>query len=439
MERAERVGLGLLSAGWLAFLFVAYPGLFTQDSLDQLMEARGGVISDAHPPLMAIIWRYVDVVLPGTFGMLVLQTGLLLAGLYLVLRRVAEGPAAAAIALAIFWFPPINAPMMVIWKDSLMAGICMLAFALLLDARRAFWGIALLSIGCALRYNGLALAFPPIVLLFDWGRRWRYPAAVAVWLGVVVLNFAFAAALTERKTHYWSSSLALMDIAGTLCFDERHYSDAELEDMLAGTDLRVHTNIEARMCKLLGSGSYVRLISRDIGMWPTPESGTATTPRSRQIAAERAWKRIVPARPRAYFAYRLSVFYRVMSLRAPPWGMVTPVVPAVAINRPDKLAELELSLRCSPIQSAWVDASTWVAENTPLFRPWLYLLATLAMLAVTRRRSVVALLLSGIALEATLAFLTVSPDYRYSHWFVLSAVVGGVLIVLHRRQPVSTT
>lgn len=433
MQRNERVGLLGLAAGWAAFLFVAFPGQFTRDSLDQLNEARGGLISDAHPPLMAVVWRYVDMIVPGTFGMLVLQTGLLLAGLYLVFRRATNPRVAAVLALAIFWFPPVNAPMMVIWKDSLMAGVCMLGFALLLDERRRFWGVALLCIGCALRYNGLALAFPLIVLLFECCRRGRYPIAVATWVVVLVLNLAIGSVLTQRKTHYWSSSLGLMDLSGTLCFDQRRYSDAELEELLAGTELRIHSNIEAQMCKLHGSSSLVRLIHRERGLWPAPASGTATTPEPRRIAVERAWKRIVPARPRAYLAYRLSVFFRILSFGAPPWGMVTPTTPLVTRS------EHDLHLRDSAIHSAWIRASTWVAESTPLFRPWLFLFVAIGLLAFTRRREIVALLLSGIALELSLLVLAVSPDYRYSHWLVLSTCVSAALIIIHRRSSANTT
>lgn len=433
MQRSERVGLLSLAAGWILFLFVAFPGQFTRDSLDQLAEARGGPISDAHPPLMAVIWRFVDMVVPGTFGMLVLQSGLLLAGLYLVFRRATSPRAAAAFALAIFWFPPVNAPMMVIWKDSLMAGACMLGFALLLDERRRYWGIALLCFGCALRYNGLALAFPLILLLFHVGRRGRYAIAVATWLAIVVLNLAIGSVLTERKTHYWSSSLGMFDLAGTLCFDDRRYSDAELEALLAGTDLRIHSNIEAEMCAQFGSTSLVRLVHRDRGIWHAPASGTATTPEPRRIGVERAWKQVVLARPRAYLAYRLSVFYRLLSVTARPWGMVTPSTSVV--TRSDAAAELGLYVRDSAIQAAWIRANTWLAESTPLFRPWLYLLVALGVLVAARRqREIVALLLSGVAMELSLFVLTVSPDYRYSHWLVLATCVSATLVRARDRR-----
>lgn len=437
IRQTDRLGLGVLAAGWLAFLFVGFPGQFTQDSVDQLLEARGRLLTDAHPPLMSFIWRYIDKVIPGMFGMFALQTSLLLAGLFLVFRRATTDRAAAAIALAVLWFPPVAAPMMVVWKDSLMAGACMLGFALLLDTRRQWFGLALIGIGCALRYNGLALALPIVVLLFNVGARRRYVMSVAAWVLIALLNVGINSALADRKMHFWSASLAPMDIAGTLCYDERRYSDAELEQLFAGTDLRIHDHIEARMCELFARSTHARLIHPDNGMWPLVDSGTVPTPEPRRAAIFRVWKDVVLSRPVAYLKYRLSVFYRSLSFHGKPWGMVTPRVPQVALNRPDKLAQLDISVRDSTIQAVWIGASTWIAESTPLFRPWLYLLVALLLLAVARRREIVALLLSGIALELSLLPLAVSPDYRYAHWLVLTTYVAGVLIVLDRRRPVT--
>src|SRR5688572_20293768 len=93
---AELPPAAILALGWLVVLVYAYPGMMTMDSIHQLAEGRRGFYTDGHPPLMSFIWRWVDKVIAGPFGMLVLQTVSFLAGMYFVLRH-AMRPRRAAV------------------------------------------------------------------------------------------------------------------------------------------------------------------------------------------------------------------------------------------------------------------------------------------------------------------------------------------------------
>jgi hypothetical protein len=432
--RRVRSELWILGIGWLAFLAIGFPGLVTRDSVDQLAEARSGFFTDPHPPLMSFIWRYVDMIVAGPLGMFVLQTGMLLAGLHLVFRRVLRPRTAALCALGVLWFPPISTPMMVVWKDAPMAGACMLSFGLLLGGtrRKQVAGLAVLTLGVALRYNALALALPMVVLLFEWRpgmrARSRYAIAVAAWLGVALAVQGINSLLTDRKMHFWSSTLAVMDIAGSICYESRPYSDAELEQLFAGTDLRVHSNIEATMCELFETSSPFRLTHPERGLWDLPTSGTIPAPPSRRDAIARVWLDVVPSRPVGYFKYRISVFQRVLAIVTPPWSPVPARVPRVARYAPHMLTDLGLATsHDNAVQAGYTAALTWLADHTPLFRPWLYLALALGLLAVVRRRAPLALLLSGLAMQGSLLLVAMSPDYRYSHWLVLTTIVVGVL------------
>nr|MBA3503805.1 hypothetical protein [Deltaproteobacteria bacterium] len=123
----------ILAIGWFVFFVHAYPGRMTRDSFDQLRQARSGVFLDDHPPLMqAIVWitdRYVT----GPIGIVILQSLLLLAGTYLLLRRAMSERIAALVAVAFLLFPPVMSVMVVMWKDPMMAGALMLSAALLLS------------------------------------------------------------------------------------------------------------------------------------------------------------------------------------------------------------------------------------------------------------------------------------------------------------------
>ena len=140
------------------------------------------------------------------------------------------------------------------------------------------------------------------------------------------------------------------------------------------------------------------------------------------------WLDVVPRRPLGYFKYRVSVFQRVLAIVTPPWSPVPERVPRVARYAPQMLTDLGLATSHeSAVQAGYTAALTWLADHTPLFRPWLYLALALILVAVVRRRTLLALLLSGLAMQLSLLFVAMSPDYRYSHWLVLTTIVVGVL------------
>jgi len=70
--RSVRIGCAAV-IGALVTLMVLYPGFMSIDSAVALSEGRTWSFSDLHPPVLALIWRYVDVVVPGPFGMLAVQ------------------------------------------------------------------------------------------------------------------------------------------------------------------------------------------------------------------------------------------------------------------------------------------------------------------------------------------------------------------------------
>jgi hypothetical protein len=127
---------GILVIGWLVVVLYAFPGLMTVDSIQQLTEARASYYTDGHPPAMAWLWHFVDKVIAGPFGMLLLQTTAFLAGLYLLLERAMSPRRAAITASLMFVFPPILTPMAAIWKDCLMAGMFLLGITAMFDDRR---------------------------------------------------------------------------------------------------------------------------------------------------------------------------------------------------------------------------------------------------------------------------------------------------------------
>src|SRR5690349_14127589 len=110
------------SIGFGISLLINYPGFMSFDSFDQLIEARNGVYSDWHPPFMAFIWHFVDEIVRGPLGMLILITALMWLGTFLIILCWFNSgrftPLSLFPALLVF-YPPIFGISGAIWKDNL--------------------------------------------------------------------------------------------------------------------------------------------------------------------------------------------------------------------------------------------------------------------------------------------------------------------------------
>jgi hypothetical protein len=439
----------ILVLGWLVFLMYAYPGFMSYDSVLQLGQARSGVYGGGHPPIMGALWAAVDYVIPGPFGMLVLQSTCFLAGVYLWLRQALPERTAAIAACVVLCFPPIAAVLAVIWKDSQMTAFIALGSALLLSPRLAvrFGGLALLAVGTAMRYNALAVTLPLVVLLFEWSpsHRWfvRYPLALAAWVAITVAASSANSSLEASaagKVHMWNESIALCDLTGTL-----RYAPDIPDSELAGLPVKITSGIQAATRRdfpttdltehevlTFGTGTYAP------ALWNTTHHvfRPAESEQERD-AVTSAWRRIVLGHPVAFLEYRAHMFRELVHFGDSD-------IPSGAYVWFTDVLDLSGSARAtghtatpSRAQRHLFDAMSWLGTSF-LFRPWIYLAILLALAPLwLRRRDLAALGLSGLANEAVLFLIAPTVDYRYSIWLVVvTAVTVARLVSRHRFQSV---
>jgi hypothetical protein len=346
---------------------------------------------------------------------------------------------AAWITAAVFVFPPVMIPFAHAWKDTLMAAVFMLGFAGLLDKRRNVRLLALvpLALGTAVRYNAFAAMVPLVVVLFELAPRGaikRYAIALGVSVGITVGTFAMNSALIDRPMHYWYSSLGPGDIAGVLAHLDETIPDAELETIFEGSELRVHENIHQRFRDLYDPRLYTKLVAvyEPRAPWHMPLWGTTPAPVAQREAVERAWKHLVTTYPLAYLRHRFAVMGYVLYL---PYRHMSPsgtIVPR-EYPWPAVVAQIGLSSKSSPLQYELTAMMLALHQNTPLFSVWMYLVIALLLLPLTRKhRDMFALLASGLLLQASLLPLAPSPDYRYSHWMVICAIVAAIVLFTRR-------
>ncbi|MDQ3365636.1 MAG: hypothetical protein M3680_09420 [Myxococcota bacterium] len=409
---------------WIAFVLGAYPGYLSFDSTLQLMHVRAGSLSDAHAPVMSALWSACEYVMAGPFPMLLLQSGLLLFGLAAVLRTVVSRRAAAVTAGAILLFPPVFAPMAVIWPDSLMAGALVAATGAALEPGRRWRAIAagLLVLACSCR-PAIAIAIVPLVLLvLPASGRWRRAAlAIALTFGIAGSARLADHLLVDERAYGWHEGLLGMDLVGTLR-RARVAEPAALDGALAG----VATLQRAAGHDRIVEGGRDALDGWPLFHGPAPVF-TPITSDDAAAALAVAWGRAIVAHPDAYLRHRWLMTRQLLGLS----GRWAPVYDDFA--SPDLLASISHRATASDWQTG-MRAIVRATARTPLFRPWLYVLLALALWFLTRPWPVVrALVVSGLSYELALFVLAPRPEYRYSHWLVTTTCLALVAFVVDRR------
>ena len=406
-------------AALIGVVLYAYPGLTSYDSLIQLDEARHWQLGDAHPPVMSALWWLCEVVVAGTFGMLLLQATAFIAGVGTILRTQLAARQTAIAAFAIALYPPVLVVMGVIWKDSQMAGYLVLGIGLVAGApgRRRWLGLLLVLLASALRHNAPAATLAPVVLLAArelprWWQRWL--GGIALWIAITLGGLALDRALTNHPDGAMTDVIAVVDIQGIVRW-AGPMSDDELRTVLAGTNLRVDHDIQRELAAHYDPHNYLEFTQHEqpLELSQTPEQLAAT---------RRAWRTLVLREPLAYLHHRWVLFRRVLDVHAPSNA------PAF-VTTDDPYSHLT----ASKIQVAWF---WFVRAIGPLwYVPFIYFVVGLCLLALARTRLELALLASGLLNELGLFVSAQTGDYRYSHWLIVTVVLAAVLIA-HRRYMV---
>jgi hypothetical protein len=424
----------ILLTGWIGLMLYAYPGYMSYDSIRQLLEARAGVFSDAHPPAMAAMWRMSDWVVSGPMGMLVIQSVVFLIGANLLARRFVSKRTAALIAVFLLWFPSVSAILAVIWKDSQMCAFLMLGTGMLLSPRRGvrLLGLVALSTATAMRHNALTMTLPLVLLLFTWKpelRGWRrYSLAAVAWLGITFGARTVSTALTDNHVDLWHDALALIDIVGTLQYMEPT-TDQELREMLAGVPIIPPDHLHDRAALEPGREYLSSVVAASDRFFKTPDS------EAQRAAVGHAWKAIVLGHPKAFLLYRWNAATEILQLTGP-----RPNYPIYIwftdISDPEgSAARAEHNGTVSPVQR-WLQRRQRAANRSFITLVYVHLALALVLLPFCwRRRALLSLLLSGLAGEAAILLIFPASDTRYSAWLTITALTTLCVLIANRVSP----
>lgn len=406
------------------FLLYAYPGYMSGDSVNQLLDSRLGTFNDWHSPTMTEVWRLVGFAIAGPFGMLALQSLLLLVGAHALIARTVAARTAAVLASGVLVFPPVMTTMAVIGQDSQMAGFLVAGLAAITSQRRSaqLCGLGLLALASAMRVSAAFAVLPMLVgLALHADRalpaRWRRCAVAlvawaAVWLGAVGLD----AGLRSEATGHTRLELAMTDLVGVLRY-AGPIDDNEVRELLAGVPAR-GTALQARARE-----HYAHPDGVTAGPDRLFDPPTDAADRDAVAAVQR---RLALAYPAAYLTHRWHVLYRLLGLSRRPVGELIYTGSAGSAAQSDNALHVARHSAVQRAAIAVVKATAW----TPLFSPYVYVIAAIVMLplAVRRRQIAAAVLLaSGLGYELTLSVVAVHPQPALSHWLITATSLAGAL------------
>ncbi|MGE0395442.1 MAG: hypothetical protein AB7T06_01855 [Kofleriaceae bacterium] len=425
--------LAILLAAGLLLVVYACPGYMNYDAAEQLIQARADWKSDGHPPIIVAYWQLFELIVDGPFTLLILQVALFLYGAYTLLRLRFSRKAATWLTTGILLFPPMFTTLAVVWKDSQMASFLLAGVALALRPHRGARtiGVFLLIIAAAVRYNAGA-ALPTLVFL-ALTLAWRIRR---VWLRIVIAFVFLAAtyfatssinwALANRHDHLWYRTTAVFDIVGIGCHSSVT-SDEEFLTLLDGTALIQRKDLKHHFCRLFPPGTRDWFLHAELFKWEVV--------RTERLARKAAWKRMVLEYPGAWLKTRLLLAKDHLGLweGVPLWEPVCQTFTGTY----DQRQRLHIESELSSLQQAMGDGFRWIATHTPLYRPWIYLVASLLLFgwAIWRRDLLVASIVgSGLSYELSILLVANSPDVRYAHWMITCTLFGLVFRYAKRTR-----
>ncbi len=411
----------LAAAAGAAFTVAAYwPGYMSPDSISQLGQARSGLFTAIHPPLMAAVWRPLDALVAGPGLMLVLQNLLFWGGAALAVAACVEHPAAPALVLALGLWPATLSGLSTVWKDIQMGASLMMATGLLLRAgpRRSPVSLAAAALflfyAAAVRHNGLTAVLP---LTVWWGvlvapggvrrRAWLglglgLAMTATIWGAVKLID----AALTRgRPLPPPEQAIMIHDVLGITLMTRQLYVP---EYLLQQPETRGGAALAALYHPLdLG------------GIFYDPMNLQLTSDPARLATLRAAWLRAIAEHPGAYLEKRWAMMAFVLAWN-PPYVRY-PFHTGIDPN------DLGVALERSPLNIA-VQRLLDALGQSLFFRGWIYLLASLAMLplGLALRRPwwpALAVLASSFAYAGPYFFAAPSADFRYLWWCVLATLL----------------
>ena len=438
-----------------------YPGFMSTDSVGQLTQARTNRFDDWHPPIMALIWRYIDMIWPGPFGMLLLDLLLVWGGTFLIVRYAFPSRIwlQVLIPLLVVFFPPVFSVIGVIWKDIFMAGCLLMGFGLLAAAQHSQYrrklsplkkigmlcgSIFFFLLATALRHNAIIAVMPGFIFL---GIIWFFKrkllairilqiSSFTIFATVMclIISTTLNSSIADKKLHAWQT-VALFDIAGVIANMEQPLNN-RANFLLELGNIKRHPDIKPSQVRRKYQSWYWAPLTRG----KRAVFSLSTDANELQLL-KTVWVKAFLYDPKAYFKHRWAMFEHVLGISS--LDLWSPIY----MKPVERGAHRKLVDHYYELSSVQQTVKKWlfkVKNKTLIYQPVIYfvlaVLLTPACLWIAFKNGYWMFLflnLSGILYEASLFLLAPSFDFRYSHWMILTTLITMLATVSYGLEVVA--
>ena len=421
-------------AAFLGLLFTIlcyFPGYLSNDPLAQLAEARRGVFSEWHPPVMALVWRPLDMVWPGPAPMLLFHNLIFWTALaLLVTHSPIPKPKQPWWVLGFGLWPGVFALIGTVWKDVGMTSSFLLAVALILilPERRSALGKAItvagilisLFYGVSCRHNAVT-ALPPILFLLAFTLTRHFGKAVVGTLGLFLVVLALSKGASKILVKEAGSYPININLQAVLIHDLAAIS-LRNNEMLIPEYLFSGPKKELTLDTLRGRYSPDN-VNPLLSLQFDPQSDRFQFTRNEDEARalKTQWTRAVLSHPFSYLRHRYDVYRKLTSFFTR--GVCYPF--HTGIDEPNPFGfHFERNL----LNRAMLGILLFL-QNSFFFRTSLYLAILLGLMALSVKRNwnvkpfVLCIGASGLFYAAPYFAIAGSCDYRYCWWAVICTMM----------------
>ena len=431
-DRRAMVAVVAIGAVALGHLATFWPGIMVWDAIRQYGQALTGHYDDWHPPAMNWLWRRLLPLHDGPAPMLALQILLYWSGFgLLVVAALRRGQRGAAAALAALSLMPVSLVLIgTVLKDSLMAGLLLVAVGLCGIGRRCGWTVriavaVLLLAAATLRFNAVPACLPLVWLLLPagWGPRLR-SIALAVALVPLLLAMPLANRLLQVERSGVELSLVIYDLAGI--------TRRSGIDMFPALSVADPVAVNARCYDPVSWDRYAWWGDDPCPIGFVPIRAALAT---RHEGAYRRWLGAVVAHPLAYAAHRLDHFNSNSRFL-----IHDAAVPGLSLRSDPNV--WHFAVPPSRLRDAIGGVARW-SLGTPLGWPcwWLALGFGLLVLvpALPQAGAAIPLLASGLLYGFSYLPLSVASEVRYHLWTMLAVGIAAIEVAVRmaRGAPVA--
>ncbi len=213
---------------------VFWPGILRPDSMGQMSLAMGNFTagSDHHPPIMAILWHYAALIIPGSGGMLIVHEIIFWTGIFFFYRAL-KHPAARAVLIISVFLPQLFVLRPFILKDIGFAVcyVCAAGILTYINVQRRSLRLMesipiliLLFYGSAVKFQAIYVASPFLLWMVSLCPGMKKTAKKIIY--ATVAHFIFYTAVnvfnhhTSSPSHSWQY-VKLYDLAGISLYEGR--------------------------------------------------------------------------------------------------------------------------------------------------------------------------------------------------------------------------